>query len=120
MEACAHLISSRVDTDECPDCLDLKEEVGHGGDTVHGQYGYLVTLTERVSKLLLTARVKNKTKKASSKRCSDLIRVSVRPLRLITVESSQTTQALSCKNYFAKPYHSWQRRFNENTNGLLQ
>ena len=63
-----------MDTDECPDCLDLKEEVGHGGDTVHGQYGYLVTLTERVSKLLLTARVKNKTKKAVSKAIKKMLR----------------------------------------------
>ncbi|MDP0587699.1 MAG: hypothetical protein QS748_00175 [Candidatus Endonucleobacter bathymodioli] len=34
------------------------------GDTVYGQDGYLVTLTERVSKFLLTVRVKNKTKTA--------------------------------------------------------
>ena len=29
-------------------------------------------------------------------------------------------KALKCKTYFAKPYHSWQRGLNENTNGLLR
>ena len=64
VEAGAHLIPNRVDIDERPDHVDLKMDVGHWeGDTVYGQDGYLVTLTERVSKLLLTVRVKNKTKK---------------------------------------------------------
>ncbi|MGB0360029.1 MAG: IS30 family transposase, partial [Endozoicomonas sp.] len=29
-------------------------------------------------------------------------------------------KALSCKSYFAKPYHSWERGQNENANGLLR
>ena len=29
-------------------------------------------------------------------------------------------RALKCKIYFGKPYHSWQRGLNENTNGLLR
>ncbi|MCK5893726.1 MAG: hypothetical protein KAG53_04805 [Endozoicomonadaceae bacterium] len=47
-EACARLIPNRVDIDERPDCIKLKKEVGHWEG---GQDGYLVTLTERVSKL---------------------------------------------------------------------
>jgi IS30 family transposase len=30
------------------------------------------------------------------------------------------SQAVDCKTYFAKPYHSWERGQNENVNGLLR
>ena len=64
----AYLIPNRVDIDERPNSVYLKKEVGHWEvGTVHGQDEYLVTLTEHVSKLLLTDRVKNKTKKAVSR-----------------------------------------------------
>jgi IS30 family transposase len=47
---------NRVDISERPSSVDDKQEVGHWeADTVYGQGGYLVTLVERVSKLLLTA-----------------------------------------------------------------
>src|SRR5690606_2998206 len=29
-------------------------------------------------------------------------------------------EAMDCKTYFAKPYHSWERGQNENANGLLR
>jgi len=128
VEAGARLIPNRVDIDERPDCVDLKEEVGHWeGDTVHGQDGYLVTLTERVSKLLLTARVKNKTKKIVSQAIKKMLRPYKSICKTITFDNggefadhASITRALGCKIYFAKPYHSWQRGFNENTNGLLR
>lgn len=110
VDAGARLIPNRVDIDERPEHVNSKEVVGHWeGDTVHGQDGYLVTLTERVSKLLLTVRVKNKTKKLVTKAIIKMLK----PYESIA-------RALNCKIYFAKPYHSWQRGFNENTNGLLR
>ncbi len=57
------LIPNRIDIDECPPVVDSNTELGHWeGDTVYGQDSYLVTLVERVSKLLLIVKVPNKTK----------------------------------------------------------
>jgi IS30 family transposase len=59
VEAGARLISNWIDIEERVDHVDFKEKTGHWeGDTVYGQDRYLVTLVERVSKLLLAARVK--------------------------------------------------------------
>jgi len=61
-----HLIPGRVDIDERPTHIKDKIEVGHWeGDTVYGQDSDLVTMVERGTKIVLTCRVKNKTKKCS-------------------------------------------------------
>ncbi|USD23660.1 IS30 family transposase [Microbulbifer variabilis] len=63
-EASAKLISERIDIVQRPVIFDENTEIGHWeGDTVYGQDGYLVTLVERASKLLLTRRIPNKSKK---------------------------------------------------------
>ena len=124
----AHLIPNRVDIDQRPKDVDDKQEIGHWeGDTVYGQDGYFVTLTERVTKLLLTCRVKNKTKKLVSKAIKHLLKPFKHVCRSITFDNGgefaghqSIAKALKCDTYFAKPYHSWQRGLNENTNGLLR
>jgi IS30 family transposase len=124
----AHLIPNRVDIDQRPKQVDDKQEIGHWeGDTVYGQDGYLVTLTERVTKLLLTCRVKNKTKQLVSKAVKTLLKPFKHVCKTITFDNGgefaghqSIAKTLKCKIYFAKPYHSWQRGLNENTNGLLR
>ncbi len=65
VEAGARLIPNRVDISQRPTIVDDKSEVGHWeGDTVYGQDGYLVTMVERVSKLLVTCKVRSKSKKS--------------------------------------------------------
>ena len=114
IEAGARLIPNRVDIDERPTDVDLKEEIGHWeGDTVYGQDGYLVTLTERVSRLLLTVRVKNKTKKLVTRAIRKMLKPFRHMCKTITFDNGgefagheKIARSLGCKIFFAKPYHS--------------
>tara|TARA_B100001063_G_scaffold223221_1_gene230267 strand:- start:264 stop:1220 length:957 start_codon:yes stop_codon:yes gene_type:complete len=127
-EAGVRLIPNRIDISERPEVVDANSEMGHWeGDTVYGQDGYFVTLVERVSKLFLTLRVKNKTKAVVGKAVRKLLKPYQAICKTITFDNGgefaghqAIARALKCKIYFAKPYHSWQRGLNENTNGLLR
>jgi IS30 family transposase len=124
----AKLIPNRVDIDKRPVVVDEKEEIGHWeGDTVYGQDGYFVTMVERVSKLLLTCRVKNKSKHAVTEAINSMMRPFISICKTITFDNGgefagheDIQKSLECDVFFAKPYHSWERGLNENTNGLLR
>ena len=128
VEAGAKLIPGRVDISERPSSVDDKIEIGHWeGDTVYGQDGYLVTLVERVSKLLVTCRVKSKSKKDVTRAIKKLLKPFKSICKTITFDNGgefaghqALKKYLKCDIYFAKPYASWQRGLNENTNGLLR
>lgn len=127
-EAGVKLIPERIDIDERPAIVDENTEIGHWeGDTVYGQDGYLVTLVERVSKLLLTRRVPNKSKKTVGRAIKQMLKPYQAICKTITFDNGgefaghqSIAQKLGCRIYFAKPYHSWERGLNENTNGLLR
>ena len=124
----AKLIPDRVDISERPDEVEDKEEIGHWeADTVHGTDGYFVTLAERKTKLFLFSFVKRKTKSAVSRAIIKLLKPYKKECKTITFDNGgefaghmKIAKALKCKTYFAKPYHSWQRGLNENSNGLLR
>ena len=128
VDAGAKLIPNRVDISKRPTIVDAKEEVGHWeGDTVYCQDSYLVTLTERVTKTLLTCRVKNKTKKLVTRALIKMLKPFKNICKTVTFDNGgefagheKLAKAIGCKVYFAKPYHSCQRGLNENTNGLLR
>jgi IS30 family transposase len=123
VEAGVYLIPDWIDIDERPDIVEDNSELGdREGDTGYGQDDHFVTLVERVSKVFLTIKVKNKTKKLVNL----AIRKLLRPYKITFdnggefADHKEISKALKCKIYFAKPYHSWQRGLNENTNGLLR
>lgn len=124
----AALIPDRVDISERPDEVEDKEEIGHWeADTVHGTDGYFVTLAERKTKLFLFDFVKRKTKSAVSRAIIKMLKPYKTDCKTITFDNGgefaghmKIAKALKCKTYFAKPYHSWQRGLNENSNGLLR
>jgi len=102
------LIPNRVDIDERPASVDDKEEVGHWeGDTVYGQDSYLVTLSERVSKLTLALRVRNKTKTIVAQAIQKMLKPHRDICDTITFDNggefaghASIARALDCKIYF--------------------
>ena len=123
-------IPGRVDIDQRPAIVDAKKRVGDWeADLVSGarHKGFLVTLVERKTKFTLIGHVVKKSADAVSAEIKRLFRSVPRPVKTITYDNGREfcghqsiNKSLGCASYFAKPYHSWERGLNENTNGLIR
>lgn len=124
-------IKGRVDIDERPKEVEDKQRLGDWeGDTVEGAKGsgYLTTMVDRKSQYLALGQ--SKTKQADAIRrtiCRSFRRHNYLPCETVTLdngkefaEHEKLGETLGGAVYFAKPYHSWERGLNENTNGLLR
>jgi IS30 family transposase len=124
-------ISGAISISERPEKIELRKELGHWeGDSVvsrQSKYG-LNTLVERKSGLLLMTRIKDGTARETSQ--AVINRLAILPKRkrqTLTLDNGSEnswhkiiTEKLGTKCYFARPYHSWERGTNENTNGLVR
>ena len=123
-------IPNRVDIDERPEIANRRGRVGDWeADTIIGKNhkGAIVTLDERKSKLRLAAPLKGKKSKLVTEAMTKLLHPFQQFVQTITFDNGKEfvgheliAENLSCKTYFAKPYHSWERGQNENANGLLR
>jgi IS30 family transposase len=123
-------IRNRTGIEERPAVVDEKSRIGDWEiDTVigKGHSGALVTLVERATQFTLVANVPNKSAEAVTAATIDLLKPYQGALHTITADNGkefayheELTAALGVAVYFAKPYHSWERGLNENTNGLLR
>lgn len=124
-------IKGRVDIDERPSEVTEKARLGDWeGDTVEGAKGsgYLTTMVDRKSQYLVLGR--SETKQAAAIRRTigrSFHRHGELPCETVTLdngkefaEHEKLGERLGADVYFAKPYHSWERGLNENTNGLLR
>ena len=121
-------IIGRISIDERPSIVDKKTRIGDWeADTVigKGHQGVLVTLAERCSKKTLIAPVPNK--RADAVRDAIITLLAPETVHTITFDNgkefayhAQIKEALRSDNYFAHPYHSWERGLNENHNGLIR
>ena len=124
-------IPNRVDIDERPAIVERKLRVGDWeGDTVIGSHdggAVFATMVERKS--LFTVARKSKDKTTRSVIDSIIMEMSslAELVETVTLDNGKEfsghqriTDELGGKVYFAKPYHSWERGLNENTNGLLR
>lgn len=121
---------NRVGIEQRPKFVDLKIRVGDwAGDTIIGanQKQAIVSLVNRRTRYTLLRKVKNKTASiVSEAMIRELKRVDA-PFHTLTLDKGlefaghqKINQALGGATYFARPYHSWERGLNENTNGLVR
>jgi IS30 family transposase len=123
-------IIGRISIDERPVIVDKKVRIGDWeADTVigKGHQGVLVTLADRVSKKTLIAQVPSKHADVVTDAIVKLLLPEKKHLHTITFDNgkefayhAQIKKALGADNYFAHPYHSWERGLNENHNGLIR
>ena len=123
-------IPNRVGIEQRPKFVDLKIRVGDWeGDTIIGanQKQAIVSLVDRKTRYTLLRKVKNKTASmVSDAIIQELKRVDA-TFYTLTLDNGlefsghqRVTQVLGGATYFARPYHSWERGLNENTNGLVR
>jgi IS30 family transposase len=123
-------IPNRVDIDQRPAIVEEKSRTGDWeADLVSGvrHRGFLVSLVERKSKYTLIGRVRNKTSEEVRAEIERLLAPYKDKVWTITYDNGRefsehdlVNEHLECRSYFAKPYHSWERGLNENTNGLIR
>jgi transposase, IS30 family len=115
---------------ERPPEVEARESVGHWeADTVlgTGSKDCVLTLVERKTGLALIGKLADRTKESFSRRAVRLIRRHAGAFMTVTADNGtemhgyQSIERLTGATfYFARPYHSWERGSNENTNGLIR
>lgn len=98
-------------------------------DTIIGRHhqGAVVTLVERKSRYTLLAGVERRTAANVETETIRLLKPFGKSNLTITADNGKEfanhesiAEALGIDFYFARPYHSWERGTNENTNGLIR
>lgn len=124
-------IPNRVGIEERPAIVETRERVGDWeGDTIIGrqtQGAVIASVVERKSRFTCLVKAANKT----THEVIECIRAGLHSIAdcvtTITFDNgkefsqhSKLSEALGASIYFARPYHSWERGLNENTNGLVR
>lgn len=117
--------------DTRPADVETRQTVGHWeGDLINGAHttGNLVTLVERNTRFTLVGRTDSKDAEAVTREISILFdrlpKVGRLSLTLDNGKEFARHEEIAIKAhmdvFFARPYHSWERGTNENTNGLIR
>jgi transposase, IS30 family len=124
-------IPNRLDIALRPKTVEKRKQFGHWeGDTMlcRGHRQSLATHTERKTRFITA-------KRPSSRTAADRSRVMTRAFQRLPAEARRTmtldngpenaehksvTAATGMRIFFARPYASWQRGANENSNGLIR
>ena len=123
-------IVGRVDIDQRPAIVETRSRVGDWeADTIVGlgHVSALVTLVERKTRYTRIVRVLANTAVLVKEAIIGALEPFKSVVETITFDNEkefsqhgQIAETLEASTYFAKPYHSWERGLNENTNGLIR
>ena len=121
-------IKNRVGIEQRPLIVDEKKRIGDWElDTIIGHIGksVLVTMAERVTKF--TRIIKTAKKQAHLVANAVVSGLQNYKTKTMTTDNGKEfayheriTKETGAPVYFARPYHSWERGLNENTNGLVR
>lgn len=112
--------------EERPDLVESRKRLGDlERDTIIGGRGRLLTIVDRTSRRLRLAKLNRHTSSDAHYATVDLLKGET--VHTITNDNgpefglhAQTAKDLGAQVYFTRPYCSWQRGTNENTNGLIR
>jgi len=124
-------IKDQVMIDKRPASAETRLEAGHWeGDLINGcpGGGHLVTQVERMTRYTLVGAVGSKEAEEVSDEVCRLFSGVAAALRLSATfdngkefaRHGEIASRSGLEVYFARPYHSWERGTNENTNGLIR
>lgn len=123
-------IKERTPITERPAVVEEKIRIGDWeGDTVVGKdhKGFIVTLVDRKSKATLIEKVKDKSEQTVTAAVIKALKPYKSKTHTITFDNGkefaghkEIAKSLKADVYFAKPYASYERGLNENTNGLIR
>ena len=119
----------RIDTR--PAEVETRQTVGHWeGDLINGAHetGNLITLVERSTRFTLVGRTDSKEAEEVTRGICAQFETLPQVVRLsLTLDNGKEfarhetlARTTHMDVFFAKPYHSWERGTNENTNGLIR
>jgi IS30 family transposase len=119
----------RIDTR--PAEVELRRTVGHWeGDLINGAHetGNLITLVERNTRFTLVGRTGSKEADEVMRGICAQFETLPQSVRLsLTLDNGkefacheEMARTSNMDVFFARPYHSWERGTNENTNGLIR
>ena len=124
------IIKDRIGIEKRPAIVDEKIRFGDFEiDTIIGQnhQGAILTMNDRRTGLLLMRKLKGKDAGPVVTKAIEALLPIKHLIHTITADNGkefayhkQISKALDIDFYFARPYHSWERGANENTNGLIR
>lgn len=124
------LIPNRIDIDQRPEIVDQKQRFGDLEiDTIIGKNhkGAILTINDRVTSKVWIRKLTGKEAAPLVEKATDALAYIKHLIHTITADNGkefakheEIAQKLDINFFFCKPFHSWERGANENTNGLIR